>query len=66
MIAIRKGTPALIYGEFVAQKAPEEIFVYQRLYQNEVYQVVLNLSESDVSYPAQGRLLIGKLAIMNR
>jgi hypothetical protein len=28
MIAIRKLTPALVYGQFVAQEVPEELFVY--------------------------------------
>ncbi|HMQ54189.1 MAG TPA: alpha-glucosidase [Anaerolineae bacterium] len=59
MIALRKQTPALILGEFVAQAAPPELFVYQRLYQEEVYQVVLNLSETQVSYSGSGQLLIG-------
>jgi oligo-1,6-glucosidase len=59
MIALRKQTPALVYGEFVAREAPQELFVYQRIYQNEAYQVVLNLSESQVNYAPQGRLLIG-------
>jgi oligo-1,6-glucosidase len=59
LIALRKQTPALVYGEFAAQEAPEELFVYQRLYHNEVYQVVLNLSEQAVEYSTEGQLLIG-------
>lgn len=59
MIAIRKQTPTLVHGEFVVQEAPKELFVYQRIDQNGAYQVVLNLSESEVSYSARGQLLIG-------
>jgi glycosidase len=59
MIALRKRTPALIYGEFVPQDAPEELFVYQRVYQGQSFLVVLNLSESEVRYSSEGRLLIG-------
>lgn len=59
MIALRKQTPALVYGQFVAQEVPEELFVYQRIYQDEAYQVVLNLSEQAVSYQTEGQLLIG-------
>lgn len=59
MIAIRKRTPALIYGEFLPQKSPDEVFAYQRAYRNESYQVALNLSEHAVSYSCEGRLIIG-------
>lgn len=59
MIAIRKRTPALIYGEFLPQKSPDEVFAYQRAYRNESYQVALNLSEHTVSYSCEGRLIIG-------
>ena len=61
MIAIRKRNPALIYGEFVPQKAPDELFVYQRVYQHTSCLVVLNLSEREVSYSTEGQLLIANL-----
>ncbi len=59
MIAIRKRTPALIYGEFLPQHSPDEVFAYQRAYRNESYQIVLNLSEQVVSYSCKGRFIIG-------
>ncbi|HRA67132.1 MAG TPA: DUF3459 domain-containing protein, partial [Caldilinea sp.] len=62
MIALRKRIPALIYGEFIAQEAPTTLYVYQRLYQDQRYQIVLNLSEQRVAYPCVGDLLIGNYA----
>ncbi|HQY91704.1 alpha-glucosidase [Caldilinea sp.] len=62
MIALRKRIPALIYGEFIAQEAPTTLYVYQRLYQDQRYQIVLNLSEERVAYPCVGDLLIGNYA----
>ena len=47
LIALRKQTPALIYGTFEPQAAPDELFVYRRVYQGEVYTIVLNLSEQE-------------------
>jgi len=58
MIAIRKQTPALIYGSFERQEAPAELFVYRRIDENESYQVVLNLSEQEVRFSTHGRLMI--------
>jgi oligo-1,6-glucosidase len=59
MIALRKQTPALVYGQFVVQEAPTELFVYRRIYGTNTYQVVLNLSEQVVGYAPQGELLLG-------
>lgn len=59
LIRIRRETPALVYGEFIRIEAPEELFVYDRAYTNEIYRVVLNLSERPAPYQAGGKLLIG-------
>ncbi len=58
MIGLRKQTLALIYGQFVLQDAQRELFVYRRLYENEAYQVVLNMSDQEVRYAVDGKLLI--------
>ena len=62
MIALRKQTPALVYGSFTVQAAAEELFVYQRQDGERSYQIVLNFSDRAVSYAAQGDLLIGNYA----
>ncbi len=59
MIALRKATPALVYGEFIPQAAPEQLYVYRRVYAGQSYQVVLNLSDEVVAYACVGRRLIG-------
>ena len=62
MIALRKQTPALVYGSFAVQTAPDELFVYQRKDGERSYQIVLNLSDRAVPYVTQGDLLIGNCA----
>lgn len=59
MIALRKATPALIYGEFIPQEAPAQLYVYQRVHADQRYQIVLNLSDETVEYVCVGRRLIG-------
>ncbi|HHY58307.1 MAG TPA: alpha-glucosidase [Chloroflexi bacterium] len=59
MIALRKATPALIDGEFIAQAAPAQLFVYQRVRNDARYQIVLNLSDTTVEYTCAGQRLIG-------
>jgi glycosidase len=43
-------TPALIYGAFIPQEAPEQLYVYQRVYAGRRCQIVLNLSDETVAY----------------
>lgn len=59
MIALRKATPALIYGEFLPVEAPEELFVYRRSLGGRTYEVALNLSDHTVRYASTGAALIG-------
>ena len=59
LIALRKATPALIYGEFVAQAAPAALFVYRRRDGDDEFEVALNLSDQPVAYTAAGELLLG-------
>ena len=63
LIALRKATPALIYGEFIPQNAPDQLYVYRRVYAGRGYQVVLNLSDITVAYPCAGRRMIGNYAM---
>jgi oligo-1,6-glucosidase len=64
MIALRKTTPALIYGEFITQTAPDQLYVYRRVHAGQCYQVVLNLSDQVVEYQYVGRKLIGNYPAM--
>ncbi|MCB0038212.1 MAG: alpha-glucosidase [Caldilinea sp.] len=59
MIALRKATPALVYGRFEAVPAPDALFVYRRIGDEGSCLVVLNLSEESVEFAAEGTLLIG-------
>jgi len=59
LIALRKATPALIYGEFISMEAPEQLYVFQRVYTGQRLQVVLNLSDQVVEYACAGRRIIG-------
>lgn len=63
MIVLRKQSPALVYGRFVAQAAPTELFVYRRVDHNDTYQIVLNLSEQPVRYSPEGDLLLGSYTL---
>jgi len=58
MIALRKATLGLVYGEFMPQEAPEQLYVYRRVHAGQSYQVVLNLSDQVVGYACVGRRLI--------
>ncbi len=66
LIALRKTTPALVYGEFMPQDAPEQLYVYRRVYAGQSYQVVLNLSDQVVRYTCVGRRLIGNYVAMDK
>jgi oligo-1,6-glucosidase len=59
LIELRKQTPALSYGEFIPQESPAQLYVYQRVYADQRYQVVLNLSDETVEYACEGQRLIG-------
>lgn len=51
MIALRKSTPALIYGTFERRSAKAPLFCYEREYEGEKYYVELNLSKKSVARP---------------
>jgi len=59
MIAIRKHAPALVHGEFIPLESPDEVFAYERIYHDESYHVVLNLSEHPIHYSCKGEVIIG-------
>lgn len=59
LLTLRKATPALIYGEFIPQKALAQLYVYQRVHADQRYQIVLNLSDETVEYTCVGQRLIG-------
>lgn len=51
MIALRKSTPALIYGTFERRPAKAPLFCYEREYEGEKYYVELNLGKNSVARP---------------
>ncbi len=52
-IALRKSTPALVYGEFVeVEGLKPPVFCYYREYENEKYYIELNLGKKAVKRPA--------------
>jgi len=52
MIALRKSTPALIYGSFERRPAAAPLFCYFREYEGEKYYVELNLGKKPMKRPA--------------
>ena len=51
IIALRKKSNCLIYGEFLPVYADTRIMIYQRKLEDEVYTVALNFSSSAVKVP---------------
>lgn len=62
MIALRKATPALVYGEFIPVEAPEELYVYRRRQDGQAYEIALNLSDYPVRYAVSGQMVVGSYA----
>ena len=52
MIALRKSTPALVYGTFERKPAKAPLFCYTREYEGEKYYVELNLGKKPMARPA--------------
>lgn len=52
MIALRKSTPALVYGIFERKPAKAPLFCYTREYEGEKYYVELNLGKKPMARPA--------------
>ena len=66
MIALRRDSPALIYGDFKdLDPASASVFAYTRTLAGVSYLVVLNFSGSPVTYALPGGLKTGHLAIRN-
>lgn len=51
MIALRKSTPALVYGSFERKPAKAPLFCYYREYEGEKYYVELNLGKKPMARP---------------
>jgi oligo-1,6-glucosidase len=66
MVALRKKTPALIYGDYEdLDPQNAKVFVYSRTLGREKYLVVLNFSRDNISYTMPGGLKTGQLQISN-
>ena len=66
MIALRKRTPALIYGDYkdIDPQNPT-IFAYTRTLGPDRYLVMLNFSKEEVAYPLPEGLRAGRLLVSN-
>lgn len=51
MIALRKSTPALVYGTFERKPAKAPLFCYTREYEGEKYYIELNLGKKPMARP---------------
>ena len=51
LIALRKKSKCLIYGDFIPVYADDRIMIYQRKLDNETYTIALNFSSSSVTMP---------------
>lgn len=58
LIALRKRTPALVYGQYIPRPAPEDVLIYQRVWEGVTIEVAVNLSAQTVPYKGQGELLL--------
>jgi len=66
MVALRKKTPALIYGDYEdLDPQNAKVFVYSRTLGREKYLVVLNFSKDNISYTMPDGLKTGQLQISN-
>lgn len=67
LIALRKPSPALIYGDYhnLDPQNPS-VFAYTRVLGPERFLIVLNLSRDDVAYTLPEGLKVGQLALSNR
>ncbi|MFA7700983.1 MAG: alpha-glucosidase [Bacilli bacterium] len=62
IIAIKKSTPALCYGEFVPLATSGKIMAFERTFGNEEYTVILNMSKKKIKNPL---FLRGEVIIAN-
>lgn len=66
LIAFRKDTPALIFGEYRdLDPCNVKIYAYTRSLANEKYLVIINMSESNVNYEIPDFIKIKQLVIQN-
>lgn len=66
LIALRKDTPALIFGKYRdLDPYNVKIYAYTRSLANEKYLVIINMSESNVSYEIPDAIKIKQLVIQN-
>lgn len=66
MLAFRKKTPAMVYGEYKdLDPQNPKVFIYTRTLGNEKYLVILNFSDDSLSYSLPGGLKAGHQQIAN-
>ncbi|MCL2880082.1 MAG: alpha-glucosidase, partial [Treponema sp.] len=66
VIALRKNTPCLVYGEFLPLYSDTRLMIYQRKLNAETYTIALNFSSKKVRLPKKAvGFLGGKIVISN-
>lgn len=60
LISLRKSTPALRYGSFQTVCASGGVYRYARAWQDQKITVTMNLGDTPIPAPAQGKILLKK------
>ena len=59
LIAVRKESDTLIYGDFtLLEEDDEDLFVYQRTMGDEKYRIIVNMSGKEREYQCKGKVVL--------
>ena len=59
LIALRKESDTLIYGDFtLLEENDEDLFVYQRTMGDEKYRIIVNMSGKEREYQCRGKVVL--------
>ena len=59
LIALRKESDTLIYGDFtLLEEDDEDLFIYQRSMGNEKYRIIVNMSGKEREYQCKGKVVL--------
>ena len=59
LIALRKESDTLIYGDFtLLEEDDEDLFIYQRSMGDEKYRIIVNMSGKEREYQCRGKVVL--------
>ena len=59
LIALRKESDTLIYGDFtLLEEDDEDLFIYQRSMGDEKYRIIVNMSGKEREYQCKGKVVL--------